>query len=91
MILYLFIEHLNEKIRGYVQKDWCSCTHTFRVSMILLSRVRGQKDVKDIRPPWTPVLKALEAMPGPVYRDTPHTLLELKEVIANFIRNVHKI
>jgi hypothetical protein len=38
--------------------------------------------------PHTPDYNLWGAMRATVYRDSPHTLLELKEAIANFIRNI---
>jgi hypothetical protein len=44
---------------------------------------------KDIWPPQSPDLAPPgEAMKGTVYGDNPHILLETKEAIINFIRNI---
>jgi hypothetical protein len=45
---------------------------------------------------WSPDLAPPDyylwgAMNGAVYKDNPHTLLKLKEAIANFIRNIPPI
>jgi hypothetical protein len=61
---------------------------------MLLRDVFGDKIIsKDIWPPQSPDLTPPDyylwgAMKGAVYKDTPHTSLELKEAIANFIRNI---
>jgi hypothetical protein len=93
VILYPFIGHLNEDeiAYGYFQQD--SALHTARVSVMLLCSVfRDRITSKDIWPPWppdlTPPYYLWEAVKGTVYKDYPHTLLELKEVIENFIRNI---
>jgi hypothetical protein len=57
---------------------------------------RGRKISKDIWPAWLPNHMPpgsylWGAVKGAVCKDKPHTLLELKEAIANFIRNISPI
>jgi hypothetical protein len=50
---------------------------------------------KDIWPPRSPDLTPPDylwgAIKGAIYKDNPHTLLELKEAIAYFIKNIPPI
>jgi hypothetical protein len=98
VIIYPFIGHLNEDVMagGHFQQDG-AIAHTACVSMTLLRDLFGDRIIsKDIRPPRSPDLTShvyylSEAMKGAVYTDNPHTLLELKEAIANFIRTIPAI
>jgi hypothetical protein len=98
VILSPFIGHLNEDeiARGYFNKTvllhtqlvfpcrhcaMCSGTEEFH-------RIFGHHSRPILHPPDY-YLRG--AMKGAVYKDSPHTLLELKEAIANFIRNVPPI
>jgi hypothetical protein len=62
--------------------------------MTLLRHVFGDKIIsKQIWPPRSPDLTPLNyymwgAIKGAVYKGNPHTLLELKEVVANFITHI---
>jgi hypothetical protein len=62
--------------------------------MTLLQNVFEARVIsKDIWPPWSPNLIHPDyylwaAMNGAVYKDNPHTLLELKDAIVNYIRNI---
>jgi hypothetical protein len=62
--------------------------------MMLLRDMFGDRIIsKDFWPPRSPDLTSPDyylwaAMKGTVYKDSPHTLLELKEAIENFIRNI---
>jgi hypothetical protein len=97
-MLYPFIGFLNEDgiARGYSQEDGATA-HTARVSMALLRDVFGNRIIsKDIWPPRSPDPTSPDyylwgATKGAVHKANPHTLLELKEAIANFIRNIHPI
>jgi hypothetical protein len=98
VIHYPFIGHLNEDeiFCGYFQQDGATA-HTARVSVTLLRNVFGDWIIsKDIWPPRLPDLTRPDyypwgAMKGAVYKDNPHILLELKEAISNFIRNIPPI
>jgi hypothetical protein len=96
VIRYPFIGHLNEDetARGYFKQGGAT-VHTARVSSMALRRdVFGDRITsKDIWPPRSPELTPpgyylWAATKGSVYKGNPHTLLELKEAIANFIRNI---
>jgi hypothetical protein len=93
-----FIEHLNEDeiARDCFQQDGATA-HTARVSMTLLRDVFGDRMIsKDVWPPRSPDFTPPDyylwgAMKGAVYKDNPHTLLELREAIVNFTRNIPPI
>jgi hypothetical protein len=82
--------------RGYFQQD-SATAHTARISVTLLRGVFGDRIIsKDIWPPRSPDLTPPDynlrgAMKDAVYKDNSHTLLELKETIANFISNITPI
>jgi hypothetical protein len=98
MILYPFIGHLNEDeiARGCFQQDGATA-HTARVSMTLLRDVFGDKIIsKDISSSRSPHLTPPDyylwgEMKGAVYKDNPHTHLELWEAITNVIRSIPPI
>jgi hypothetical protein len=95
VILYPFIKHLNqdEIARGYLHQDNATA-HIARVSMTLLRDVCGDRIIsKDTWPPRSPDITSPDyylwrAIKGAVYKDNPHTLLELKEANADLIRYI---
>jgi hypothetical protein len=94
IILYPFTGHLNEDETacGHFQQD-SATAHTAPVSMMLLHVFGHRLISKDIWPPQLPDITPpyyylWGAMKCAVYRDKPHTLFALKEVITNFIKNI---
>jgi hypothetical protein len=83
----------DEIARGCFQQDNATA-HTARVSMTLLcDAFRNRKISNDIWLPPSPNLTAPEyylwgEMKASVYKDSLHNILELKEAIADFIRNI---
>jgi hypothetical protein len=59
--------------------------------MLLCDVFRNRIISKNIWPPQLPDYYLQGAMKGAVYKDSPHTLLEPKEVITDFIRTVSPI